>query len=189
MDLAAADSLQTSSRLYQRTLELDSTFYLARVGYAILLVNSGDTLHGAQRLVRVAADSKPSVQTMANLAWALAMLGSADSAARVLNTVKARLASSTAARNAFVIARAHIALRQRDSAFAWLEPADWRWPPWSNVHARELSSLRSDPRYAVLTRQLNARGCSSSMARSATSPHCRPPMEIPVADISQEARA
>ena len=154
VDLAAVDSVQASRRLYQRTLELDSTFYLARVGYAILLVNTGDTLQGAQRLVRVAGDGKPSVQALANLAWALAMLGSTDSATRVLNTVKTRLTSSTAARNGFVIARAYTALRQSDSAFAWLERADWRWPPWGNVHARELSSLWSDPRYALLTRRV-----------------------------------
>ena len=154
VDLAAADSVQASRRLYQRTLELDSTFYLARVGYAILLVNTGDTLQGAQRLVRVAGDGKPSVQALANLAWALAMLGRADSATRVLNTVKTRLTASTAARNGFVIARAYTALRQSDSAFVWLERADWRWPPWGNVHARELSSLWSDPRYALLTRRV-----------------------------------
>ncbi len=154
LELGVEGSVPASRRLYQQTLELDSTFYLARVGYAILLVNSGDTLQGAQRLVRVAADSKPSVQALANLAWALATLGRADSATRVLNSVKARLNSSSAARNAFVIARAYTALRQRDSAFAWLDRADWRWPPWGNVHAKELSSLWSDPRYANLTRRV-----------------------------------
>ena len=152
--LAAIDSVQASSRLYQRTLELDSTFYLSRVGYAILLVNTGDTLQGAQRLILAARDGKPSVQSLANLAWALAMLGRADSATRVLKTVTARLTPSTSARHGFVIARAYTALRQRDSAFAWLERADWRWPPWGNVHAVELSSLWSDPRYAILTRRV-----------------------------------
>ena len=154
VDLAAADSVQASRRQYQRTLELDSTFYLSRVGYAILLVNTGDTLQGAQRLVRLAGDGKPSVQALANLAWALAMLGRSDSATHVLSTVKAQLTPSTAARNGFVIARAYTALRQRDSAFAWLERADWRWPPWGDVHARELSSLWPDPRYAHLTRRV-----------------------------------
>lgn len=82
------------------------------------------------------------------------MLGRADSATRVLNTVKSRLTTTTAARNAFVIARAYTALRQRDSAFAWLDRADWRWPPWGKVYARELSPLWSDPRYAILTRRV-----------------------------------
>ena len=152
--LAAIDSVQASSRLYQRTLELDSTFYLSRVGYAILLVNTGDTLQGAQRLLAAVRDGKPSTQARANLAWALALLGRADSANRVLTSVTARLTPSASARNGFVIARAYTALRQRDSAFAWLERADWRWPPWGNVHASELSSLWSDPRYAVLTRRV-----------------------------------
>lgn len=154
VELAAADSVQAATRLYQRTLDLDSTFYISRVGYAILLVNSGDTLEGAQRLVRVAGDGKPTAQSLANLAWALAMLGRADSATRVLNTVKSRLTPSTTARYGFVIARAHTALRQRDSAFAWLGRADWRWPPWGNVYAKELSSLWSDPRYAILTQRV-----------------------------------
>ena len=154
VELAAADSVQASSRLYQRTLDLDSTFYISRVAYAILLVNTGDTLQGAQRLIRVAAEGKPSVQALANLAWALAMLGRADSATHVLTTVKGRLTPSTAARNAFVIARAYTALQQSDSAFAWLERADWRWPPWGNVYAKELKSLWSDPRYAPFTRRV-----------------------------------
>lgn len=152
--LAESDSVQASRRLHQRTLELDSTFYLARMGYAILMVNTGDTLQGAQRLVRLAGDGKPSVQKLANLAWALAMLGQADSATRVLKTVKARLTPATTPRHGFEIARVYTALRQRDSAFAWLERADWRWPPWGNVHARELSSLWSDPRYALFTRRV-----------------------------------
>lgn len=69
VELAASDSVQASRRLFQRTLDLDSTFYLSRVGYAILLVNTGDTLQGAQRLIRVAGDGKPTVQALANLAW------------------------------------------------------------------------------------------------------------------------
>jgi TolB-like protein/DNA-binding SARP family transcriptional activator/Tfp pilus assembly protein PilF len=157
VELEAADSVQASRRLYERTLDLDSTFYISRVGYAILLVNSGDTVHGAERLVRVAGTAKPSAQALVNLAWALALLGRADSATRVLNTVKSRLTASSAPRHAFEIARAYTALQQRDSAFAWLDRADWRWPPWGNVYATELSSLRSDPRYSILTRRVGRR--------------------------------
>jgi len=54
-------------------------------------------------------------------------------------------------REPFDIGRAHIALGEPDSAFAWLERSNWQWPHRAVLSDPSLDPLRADPRFARLT--------------------------------------
>ena len=59
----------------------------------------------------------------------------------------------------FTIARAHTALGEPDSAFAWLERSNWKWPHRAVQSDPALDPLRSDPRFSQLaTRVERERG-------------------------------
>ena len=55
---------------------------------------------------------------------------------------------------AFNIGRAHAALGEPDSAFAWLERSNWRFPNRAVLSDPALDPLRSDPRFAELASRI-----------------------------------
>ena len=55
---------------------------------------------------------------------------------------------------AFNVGRAHVALGEPDSAFAWLERSNWRWPHRAVQGDPALDPLRSDPRFARLVQRV-----------------------------------
>ena len=54
----------------------------------------------------------------------------------------------------FNVARAHAALGEADSAFAWLERSNWRWPHRATRDDPVLDPLRADPRFARLSERI-----------------------------------
>jgi hypothetical protein len=51
----------------------------------------------------------------------------------------------------FNVARAYVALREPDSAFAWLDRSNWLWPHRATLIDPALDPIRSDPRFARLS--------------------------------------
>jgi hypothetical protein len=55
----------------------------------------------------------------------------------------------------FNIGRAWAALGEKDSAFVWLERANWRWPHRAPRDDPALDAMRSDPRFAELVERVD----------------------------------
>jgi Flp pilus assembly protein TadD len=106
-------------------------------------------LDEAIRSVRKAIDLAPHRSDfLADLAYVQALAG---------QTADARASLESAKREpweAFNIARAHVALGEPDSAFAWLERSSWRWPHRAVQGDPALDPLRSDPRFAQLAQRV-----------------------------------
>ncbi|MGH7710260.1 MAG: tetratricopeptide repeat protein, partial [Gemmatimonadaceae bacterium] len=100
----------------------------------------------ALQAVRTAVERAPELREyVADLAYVQALAGSTKEARASLVRAKQQ------PREAFHIARAHVALREPDSAFAWLERASWQWPHRAVLSDPALDPLRADPRFARLT--------------------------------------
>lgn len=54
----------------------------------------------------------------------------------------------------FNVARAHAALGEADSAFAWFDRSNWRWPHRATRDDPVLDPLREDPRFARLSARI-----------------------------------
>jgi hypothetical protein len=48
-----------------------------------------------------------------------------------------------------------VALGEPDSAFAWFDRADWRWPHRGNRYDPALDPVRADPRFARLSQRID----------------------------------
>ena len=86
---------------------------------------------------------------LAGLAYAHALAGRRAEAERLLARAKVDPWEG------FNIARAYIALGERDSAFVWLDRSSWRWPHRAVRADPALDPLRSDPRFAVLSARVS----------------------------------
>ena len=121
-------------------------------------------------------------RTHARLGFAYAQKGMFDEATRALETaiklhperpdfvadlayVQARRGETAAARGTlerakrqpfepFNVGRAYVALREPDSAFAWLERSRWQWPHRAVLSDPALDPLRADPRFAQLAARI-----------------------------------
>ncbi|MGH7711702.1 MAG: tetratricopeptide repeat protein, partial [Gemmatimonadaceae bacterium] len=78
------------------------------------------------------------------LAYVQALAGKEPEARETLRRAKQQ------PREPFDIGRAHIALGEADSAFAWIERASWQWPHRALLSDPSLDPLRNDPRFARL---------------------------------------
>ena len=81
---------------------------------------------------------------LADLAYAQARAGDTAAARTSLRRAKEDVWEG------FNIARAHVALGEPDSAFAWLERSTWRWPHRAVASDPALDPIRSDPRLPAL---------------------------------------
>src|SRR6185436_15153866 len=91
----------------------------------------------------------------ADLAYAVARSGRGEEARRLLRDVESLPDGQRKRDAAFSIGRAHIALGVPDSAFAWFDRADWRWPHRGNRFDPALDPLRADPRFAKLSERVD----------------------------------
>jgi hypothetical protein len=84
----------------------------------------------------------------ADLAYVQALRGDTAAALEALGRAK-RMEFE-----AFNIGRAYVALREPDSAFAWLERSHWQWPHRAVLSDPALDPIRSDPRFARLVERV-----------------------------------
>ena len=80
----------------------------------------------------------------ADVAYVQALRGDTGAARAALQR------ATTQAFEPYNIALVYVALRQPDSAFAWLERSSWQWPHRAVTSDPALDPLRADPRFARL---------------------------------------
>lgn len=125
-----------------------------RLSYAQRNLSTALTLAGqhdeAIRIMRAGVAGSPEQPELrADLAYALASAGRSAEARALIREALARPAGPVSMA-AFNVARAYVGLGERDSAFAWLDRADYRWPPFANLYLPSLDDIRGDPRFAAL---------------------------------------
>ena len=133
---------------YRRTVEIGPTFgrTYARLGMAYALAGKLDE---AVRALQKAIEFHPErPDFLADLAYVQALRG--EPAAARQNLERAKLQPF----EPFNIGRAYVALREPDSAFAWLERSRWQWPHRAVLSDPALDPLRSDPRFARLVERV-----------------------------------
>lgn len=129
---------------YRRTLEISPSWGAAYWGVGMSCAQLGmaeESITALQKAVELSAERTDYV---ADLAYVQALAGRTDDA-----RANVRLAK-TQVWEAFSIARAHVALAEPDSAFAWLERSSWQWPHRAVLSDPTLDPVRSDARFAQL---------------------------------------
>jgi tetratricopeptide (TPR) repeat protein len=139
----------------RRTIEIDPNYPFARRGLGMLYTLKAQYSE-AEREIRRAADAAPHItEFRADLAYALALAGRREEARRILREVESLPDGPRKRDAAFSIGRAHVALGEPDSAFAWFHRADWRWPHRGNRYDPALDPVRADPRFARLSQHVD----------------------------------
>jgi len=139
----------------RRTLEIDPAHPFAHRTLGVLYALTGRD-SDAVRELRRAVEAAPHIPDFrADLAYVEAMAGDRDEARRILREVEALPDGPSKRDAAFSIGRAHVALGDADSAFAWLDRADWRWPHRGNRFDPGLDAVRGDPRFARLSARVD----------------------------------
>jgi TolB-like protein/Flp pilus assembly protein TadD len=139
----------------RRTLEIDPNYPFAHRFLGMLYTLTGRHADAERELRRV-ADAAPHIaEFRADLAYAVALAGRRAEARRILREVETLPDGPQKRDAAFSIGRAHVALGEPDSAFAWLNRADWRWPHRGNRYDPALDPLRADPRFAQLSARVD----------------------------------
>lgn len=127
----------------RRTMELDPRWGTSQT--AMAHAGAGD-FGSAVRVLRPAIATLPdSGDLLADLAYVTAAAGDRDEAADLLRRAKRREAAP------FHVGRAHVALGEPDSAFAWLRRSPWEWPHRANRFDPALDPVRDDPRFAEMS--------------------------------------
>jgi len=130
----------------RHALELNDSYAFAYGVLVLAYAKKGmyeDALRAASKAVEFGGAQTPTFQ--ARRAYVLALTGQKAEAVKLLQTAK------TNPQNGVDIARAYVALGEPDSAFAWLERANWRWPHRGVRADPALDPLRSDPRFVRLS--------------------------------------
>jgi TolB-like protein/DNA-binding SARP family transcriptional activator/Flp pilus assembly protein TadD len=133
---------------YRRTVEIGPTFgrTYARLGMAY--VHKG-MLDEAVRALEKAIEFHPErPDFVADLAYVQALRGDTATARETLERAKRQPFEP------FNVGRAYVALREPDSAFAWLERSRWQWPHRAVLSDPALDPLRTDPRFARLVERV-----------------------------------
>jgi TolB-like protein/DNA-binding SARP family transcriptional activator/Flp pilus assembly protein TadD len=132
--------------LAQRAIEINDNWPIAHATLALVYAQKGmdaAATKEASRAVELGGGQISGFQ--ANLAYVHARAGRKAEAERFLKLAK------TNPWEGFNIARAYVALGERDSAFAWLERSSWKWPHRALRADPALDPVRSDPRFVALS--------------------------------------
>jgi TolB-like protein/Flp pilus assembly protein TadD len=139
----------------RRTLEIDPGYPFAQRMLGILYALTGRYPEAVSQL-RGVADAAPHIPDFrADLAYAVALAGRREEARRILRDVESLPDGPRKRGAAFSIGRAYVALGDLDSAFAWLDRADWRWPHRGNRYDPALDPVRADPRFVRLSERVD----------------------------------
>jgi TolB-like protein/DNA-binding SARP family transcriptional activator/Flp pilus assembly protein TadD len=133
----AIDRLRTSFDVgnYPPALALLGVIY-ARKGMFV------EAIRSVQRAIELAPER---TEFLGDLAYVQALGGDTGSARQTLRLAKVDPFEP------FNIARAHVALQEPDSAFAWLDRSGWLWPHRAALIDPALDPIRSDPRFGLLS--------------------------------------
>jgi TolB-like protein/DNA-binding SARP family transcriptional activator/Flp pilus assembly protein TadD len=135
-------------QLQLRTIEIAPSWGRAyeRLG---LVYAQRRMLEQADSALRKAIDLSPErYDFLADVAYVQALRGDTVAAREGLRLAKSQIFEP------FNIARAYVGLGERDSAFAWLDRSNWRWPHRAVLSDPALDPLRSDPRFARLAARI-----------------------------------
>jgi TolB-like protein/DNA-binding SARP family transcriptional activator/Flp pilus assembly protein TadD len=127
---------------YRRTLEVSPSWANGYRGLGLAYAQTGmleEALLVVQKVVALRPDR---TDYLADLAYVHALAGRPAQAREILDRAKEQPWEG------FNAARAHVALGEADSAFAWFERSKWRWSHRANLYDPALDPLRSDPRFA-----------------------------------------
>jgi TolB-like protein/Tfp pilus assembly protein PilF len=140
---------------FQKTLELKPDYPWALQDLALTYAAQGryDEAIGALRRVLERVPDNPEV--LSNLAYVFARAGRPKEARAFLVRLNSGVDDR---RSPIYVGLAYAALGQTDSAFYWLEWSDWKFrsPIFSSDDPR-IASLRGDPRFPALLKQMGLR--------------------------------
>jgi serine/threonine protein kinase/Tfp pilus assembly protein PilF len=138
----------------QKTIELDPNFYVARRYLGLAYAQKGLYKESLQQYEKAMELSKNSPLMKVERASVFALSGDVERARAELKELQE--ISKQRYISAYHIATIYAALRERDSAFEWLEKAFQEradWMVFLNVDPR-FKSLRSDPRFTNLLQRM-----------------------------------
>lgn len=128
-ELLVARRLDEAVEQSRKTIILDPFFAPAHYVLGQAFVQKHSYKEGVAEFQKAIELSPGSTAFSANLAYAYAVSGMRDEAARILNDLKNRAAQAFS--NAPEIAMIHVGLGENDQAMAWLEKAyAERFSPW-----------------------------------------------------------
>jgi TolB-like protein/DNA-binding SARP family transcriptional activator/Flp pilus assembly protein TadD len=135
----------------RRSLELNDAWVPAYAQRGLAFAQKGVHDAAIRDLTKAVELSPRSSSALADFAYVLARAGRETDARDIHRRAKLEPSEGFG----FHIARAHVALGDADSAFAWLERSDWQWPHRAVRVDPALDPLRSDPRFAQLTARVD----------------------------------
>jgi Flp pilus assembly protein TadD len=134
---------------FRRTTEVGTTYGRGYQRLGLAYVQKGMLDEALASVLRAIELSPERPDFVADLAYVQALRGEAAAAVETLRRAKADPFEP------LNIARAYVALRQPDSAFAWLERSNWQWTHRADRRDPGLDAVRSDPRFARLSARID----------------------------------
>ncbi len=133
---------------FQRTLEINPSWAPTYRGLARAYAEKGKRAEALKALEKAIELAPKNLGAQADLAYVHARFGEPGRAREILSQLKKQSIPR------FAMARAYAVLGEKDSAFALLSNVYWKWPYGAVLSDPGLDSLRSDPRFAVLSAKI-----------------------------------
>ena len=151
-ELLVAHRFDEAIQQSRKTVNLDPFFAPAHYVLGQALVQKHNYKEGIAELQKAVELSPGSTAFTANLAYAYAVSGMRDEAAKILNDLKNKSAQGLS--NAPEIAMVYVGLDEKDQAMAWLEKGyAERFSPWVLMRPC-FDRLRQDPGFQDLVRRI-----------------------------------